>query len=306
MTWTKLDDGIFDHPKMLRAGEDAANLYVRGLVYCNKHLTDGRIVAEALAVLTRRRDARALAARLVEVNAWEVHPDGGWVVHNFARFNPSADEVEAKRAAISAKRSAAGKQGGLRSGEVRSKEANAKHTDEAKTKPRPVPSRPVQEEQDTLSGAREGTPTGPSGASAPLLLLPDEPEVTSAEHRVFAHWQTATKRPRANLDAKRLRLIRDRLKSYSVEDLCRAIDGYARSAWHQGENDRGKRFDDLGLILRDSAQVEKGWDYEAANPANAAPPAEDFWEKGLRELAELTERKRREREAKGNGGGGDE
>ena len=91
MTWTKLDDGIFDHPKMLRAGEDAANLYVRALVYCNKHLTDGRIFPEVLATLTRRRDVAVLAQRLVDVAAWESHPDGGWIVHDFHAHNPTAE-----------------------------------------------------------------------------------------------------------------------------------------------------------------------------------------------------------------------
>lgn len=111
MTWTKLDDGIFDHPKMVKAGEDAANLYVRGLVYCNRYLTDGRIEVEVLSVLTRKRDAAKLAEALVRVGAWEAHPDGGWLVHNFHEHNPTAEEVEARRSEISAKRSEAGKRG---------------------------------------------------------------------------------------------------------------------------------------------------------------------------------------------------
>jgi len=157
MTWTKLDDGIFDHPKMVKAGEDAANLYVRALVYCNRYLTDGRVEVEVLPVLTRKRDAAKLAEALVRVGAWESHPDGGWLVHGFHEHNPTAEEVEARRAEISRKRSEAGKRGGLRSGEVRSNEANvkqdasreskqneasAKQPDEANAKPRPVPSRP--------------------------------------------------------------------------------------------------------------------------------------------------------------------
>lgn len=145
MTWTKLDDGIFDHPKMLRAGEDAANLYVRALVYCNKHLTDGRIFPEVLATLTRRRDVVALAQRLVEVSAWESHPDGGWLVHDFHAHNPTAEEVTARRAEISRKRAEAGKRGGIASAAARSNEATPKQPDEANGKPRPDPSRPSVE-----------------------------------------------------------------------------------------------------------------------------------------------------------------
>lgn len=159
MTWTKLDDGIFDHPKMLRAGEDAANLYVRALVYCNKHLTDGRIFPEVLATLTRRRDVAVLAQRLVDVAAWESHPDGGWIVHDFHAHNPTAEEVNARRAEISRKRAEAGKRGGIASAAARSNEANPKQgaskpeatpkqPAEANGKPRPVPSRPVPQSYD--------------------------------------------------------------------------------------------------------------------------------------------------------------
>ena len=183
MTWTKLDDNIFDHPKMLKAGEDAANLYVRALVYCNRYLTDGRIEEETLGAVTRRPDAEALVAKLVKVGLWEEHPDGGWLVHNFHEHNPSAEEVLAKRAELSAKRSEAGRRGGVRSGEARSNEAKAKQVAseatkqngskgeatreanvEANAKPRPDPSRPDREEGEPTPSAH-GPATTPTGRS---------------------------------------------------------------------------------------------------------------------------------------------
>ena len=171
MTWTKLDDNIFQHPKMVRAGEDAANLYVRALVYCNRYLTDGRIEDGVLCAITSRRDAAKLAERLVAVGAWEAHPDGGWMVHNFHEHNPTSEEVEARRAAISAKRSEAGKRGGKRSGEARSNEAKRKQNDAEASKQNepsdseatkqnasPVPSRPVQETPAVSSRAPDRQP----------------------------------------------------------------------------------------------------------------------------------------------------
>lgn len=185
MTWTKLDDNIFDHPKMLKAGEDAANLYVRALVYCNRYLTDGRIEEETLGAVTRRPDAEALVAKLVKVGLWEEHPDGGWLVHNFHEHNPSAEEVLAKRAELSAKRSEAGRRGGVRSGEARSNEAKAKQVAseatkqngskgeatseanvEANAKPRPDPSRPDREEGSAPARA-EPTPSSHGPATTP-------------------------------------------------------------------------------------------------------------------------------------------
>lgn len=181
MTWTKLDDGIFDHPKMLRAGEDAANLYVRALVWCNKHLTDGAIPREALRVLTSRRDAASLADKLVAVGLWSSAEDG-WSVHGFSDHNPTREQVEARRSELSAKRAEAGKRGGLRSGEVRRDEANAKQvaSTDAKQNATPVPSRPDQTSQkgetsSLLSPQPSAAPTAPA-----LALEPEQPKPAKA------------------------------------------------------------------------------------------------------------------------------
>lgn len=96
MTWAKFCDGFLDHPKVLRAGEDAANLFMRGCIWCNKHLTDGAIPREALRALTNRRDATALAGKLVAVRLWEETADG-WQVHDWSDHNPTRDAVEGKR-----------------------------------------------------------------------------------------------------------------------------------------------------------------------------------------------------------------
>ncbi len=112
MVWSRIDDGFLDHPKVLRAGEDAANLYIRALVWANKHLTDGNVPSEALRAITSKPGAVKLAARLVEAGLWEAQ-DGGWYIHNFAELNPSRADVEARRAELSAKRAESGRKGGL-------------------------------------------------------------------------------------------------------------------------------------------------------------------------------------------------
>ena len=169
MNWAKIDDGFYDHPKVLIAGEEAANLYLRGLVWCCKHLTDGAIPREALRTLTGRRDAAALAAKLVASGLWEAR-ESGWAVHDFHDHNPTAAEVKARRAELSAKRAEAGKRGGIRSGQVRVMEANAKQTASkpeascsgvAEAKRSPVPSRPVPDQSK-----EEKTPPPPVAGAA--------------------------------------------------------------------------------------------------------------------------------------------
>jgi putative intracellular protease/amidase len=197
VNWAKIDDGFYDHPKVLVAGEEAANLYLRGLVWCCKHLTDGAIPREALRTLTGRRDAAALAAKLVASGLWEAR-ESGWAVHDFHDHNPTAAEVKARRAELSAKRAEAGKRGGIRSGQVRVMEANAKQTASkpeascsgvAEAKRSPVPSRPVpiQEEEgyphrlaadDGTEGGPQSAEDAPSGGS-PIV---DAAEVEAALH----------------------------------------------------------------------------------------------------------------------------
>lgn len=94
-----------------------------------------------------------------------------------------------------------------------------------------------------------------------LSLTLVEPPSTDHAHDVFEHWKRATNKPRAVLDNKRRDLIERRLaEGHLPEDLKAAIDGYARSAWHRGENDRKRPFLGLDLMLRDAAHIEAGLD----------------------------------------------
>lgn len=200
MTWAKLTDDILSHPRMLRAGEDAANLHLRATVYCARYLTDGRVEVEYLPAITRRPDAADLAARLVKAGAWDDHPDGGWTIRDFLRDQPSAEEVEAKRARVSAARAAAGRKGGLRSGAIRGTErgeatkqtgnkpeANGKQPSEANANPRPDPSRKGNPPTPLAGGGGvvggEGSASGrsengPAGAVAAPSEAPDPSPLT--------------------------------------------------------------------------------------------------------------------------------
>lgn len=79
-----------------------------------------------------------------------------------------------------------------------------------------------------------------------------------AVRRVFVYWQQARGHERAHLDAKREKAIKARLTDgYSAEDLCRAVDGIAKSAHHMGQNDARTVYDDIELICRNAANVDK-------------------------------------------------
>ena len=75
---------------------------------------------------------------------------------------------------------------------------------------------------------------------------------------VFEFWKTVMKSPRSLLDAKRSRLIKAALKTgYTVDDLCDAITGCAKSDFHMGKNDRGTKFNGLDLILRNAEKIDQ-------------------------------------------------
>jgi hypothetical protein len=101
--WVKLDDHFPDHPKVIAAGPLAAWLYVAGLCYANRLLTDGFVPAAMVPRLVlsagTKHDARPeeLAARLCEVGLWTAeHPAGGswgYRIHDYTVYQRSKQRV---------------------------------------------------------------------------------------------------------------------------------------------------------------------------------------------------------------------
>lgn len=97
-TWIKVYNSLPTHPKIIRAGDRAAWLFVCGLCYCNEHLTDGYIDAAVLQILAPGvRSVEKLASALVSSGLWE-QVEGGWQVHEYREFQRSASEVREQRA----------------------------------------------------------------------------------------------------------------------------------------------------------------------------------------------------------------
>jgi hypothetical protein len=96
---------------------------------------------------------------------------------------------------------------------------------------------------------------------------PDVPqERDDGVSRVFDHWKQVHSHPRAQLDAKRERLIRERLKTYPEADLCLCISGYKNSSHHMGQNAKATVYDDLELFLRDAAHIDAGIKFASDPP----------------------------------------
>ncbi len=109
---------------------------------------------------------------------------------------------------------------------------------------------------------RDISPTAHSADAETALVLQSEISVSPAV-QVFRAWVTSTGRSgRTVLDDKRQRLIVRALAAYELEDVLDAVDGWRFDAHHRGENDRGRPYNDLGLILRDPEHIERFRDFK--------------------------------------------
>lgn len=142
MAWFKIDDGFWAHPKTVGLSGPAVALWLRGGTWSASQLTDGFIPAKILPLLQAETSH---AAELVEADLWEVLPDG-WGFHDWQKYQPTREQVEAKRDSISAKRAEAGRKGAesrWKNGKNGKAMANAWQDDGKRMAPsRPVPSRP--------------------------------------------------------------------------------------------------------------------------------------------------------------------
>ena len=102
--WTKLDDALLDHRKIFDAGELigkngpalALSLYVVGLMWTNKQLSDGFLPTSVVKHFRHCDKPLDLAQALVDAHLWEAVA-GGYKIHDFHEFNFTAAEVNARR-----------------------------------------------------------------------------------------------------------------------------------------------------------------------------------------------------------------
>jgi hypothetical protein len=124
MSWVRLDDSIADHPKIAPLSSDAFRRYINGLCYCNRQLTDG-VIPRAVAggLVPGSRAVSRQIRELITAGLWE-ETATGYVVHDYADYQPS----KADALALRAKRAEAGRRGGQsKSGSKRQANPEAKH-----------------------------------------------------------------------------------------------------------------------------------------------------------------------------------
>lgn len=111
MSWVKLDDRFLSNPKVIDLTKDAKLLYIAGLSHAAGQLTNGFLSKGAVRAMRGLVDAEGSAVgELVTANLWE-NADSGYQIHDYEKYNPSADDTIRRREELSRIRSEAGKKG---------------------------------------------------------------------------------------------------------------------------------------------------------------------------------------------------
>lgn len=119
MGWARFDDAYTHHPKTREAGPWAELLDMRGIIWCARYNTDGRVTRNGLADIKHGiPKVYDKIDRLVAVGRWKTNPDGGWFIHDFLEFNPSKAQRESEKTAARERQRAWRARNGVTNGEV--------------------------------------------------------------------------------------------------------------------------------------------------------------------------------------------
>lgn len=104
--WARLDDALIDHRKIAAAGgflhrngdgeAIALGFFAVGLMWSNKHLTDGFLPERVVSGFRHVKQPLAVADALVKAGLFE-RKEGGFQIHDFADYNPPAERIKKKR-----------------------------------------------------------------------------------------------------------------------------------------------------------------------------------------------------------------
>jgi hypothetical protein len=103
MTWFKVDDSFYDHPKVDDLPDSAGMLWLRAGSYCARHLTDGVVPDRRARRMCDNPDEGIKA--LLDSGLWEI-VEGGYRFHDWEKYQPTRDEVLADRESNAARQKA--------------------------------------------------------------------------------------------------------------------------------------------------------------------------------------------------------
>jgi hypothetical protein len=95
MGWVRLDDNFADHPKVIALSDKAFRLFITGLCYSNRQLTDG-VIPYQIVTAWVGDDPMKPSDELEDQNLWE-RVDKGFAIRSYTEYQPTREKVNKKR-----------------------------------------------------------------------------------------------------------------------------------------------------------------------------------------------------------------
>lgn len=97
MPWSRVDDGWSDHPKVIGLSLAAKGLWLVGLSYASRNLTDGLVPAAVCYREGSPDEVQDAMNQLIDAGLWSWEGERHVRIHDFLEYNPSKAQVEAER-----------------------------------------------------------------------------------------------------------------------------------------------------------------------------------------------------------------
>ena len=202
MPWARFEDRFPSNRKIRKLDDAEFRLYVSAICWSAENLTDGVVEVDDLPLVSDVRQPSDSVQTLVRLGLWEERP-GGWFIHDYFEYNPTAEQVRAERALKTARQQRWREKRRTPSSDGDVDASTDGLQTRRETVPRPVPSRPVvlPSEVPTTSSSPAAPDDGstPAGGSKPKRTKPDTP----AEPELFEQFWKVYPRKVARLAAVR-------------------------------------------------------------------------------------------------------
>ena len=91
--WLRIDYGFAEHRKIVGLPDAAVVAHLRVMCWAGRNATAGHVPAAIASMYALQKIRRAL----VDAGVWDTLPDGSYVIHDWAEYQPPTDPDERAR-----------------------------------------------------------------------------------------------------------------------------------------------------------------------------------------------------------------
>lgn len=290
MAWVKIDDHFDEHPKLAQVGPIGWGIWLAGLAYCNRNLTDGFIpwskarmlasmevvdgdgnvwrLARTSAMSGEDIDADWVTRLLVESGLWEEVCDGhrvtGYRIHDYADYQPSREQVLSERESARERMRQVRENKKKRSPEVRPNKSRSSRN--PVPVPVPVRSQKIENEESETNVSAADKPPAPTNHPYALFQA-------FCEERGIDESEIPKKAKDKQLG------IAKRLTEYAEGDVRACIRFIASQTWRTSPWDLGTVESQIGTwIINGKPDVERPNKEQVSHARHQEPNQRGEWD----------------------------